>query len=286
MIHLPVIETAKDAIGYTLSNISLLLRAALVWVVMYIILVAIFDFLGGEAYIEAFRQLGVDTQIPDAADPVAPFTKLFDTLDSMGSAINAVYVAMFVLGVLAYYGIAIAWHRACLLDENPPMIRLGKLELKYLFISILLAIILYALFVLISVAVAYSVSFAFGSVDGAMIGTFVSIGLLMVVMLLAFGRFSLAFPGIAVRDRRMNLRTSFSATKGNSWRILGGTLLCIIPILILSLIVSLIDGVGLPLIITLPLAMMINLLGGAFILSFMSICYQTLVPSPDEGDLA
>lgn len=110
--------------------------------------------------------------------------------------------------------------------------------------------------------------------------------LLAVAMFIAFGRFSLIFPGIAVRDRRMGFKTSWQATAGNSWRILGGTILCIIPGIVISLITSLLASVSLPLVIYMPIIMVLQLLAGAFLLSFMSICYQFLVPSPDEGDLA
>ena len=284
MQQLPVMESVKDAIGYTMSNITLLVKASIYWVAIYTVLVGIFDFSGGDAYLQLIDDFFENAAPTNAEEQYAAFMLFIEQLSDMGALVNWVYLVMIVVGILAYYSIAIAWHRACLLDEVPPLVRLGKLEFKYFGYSILLAVVLYVIFVAIGAVI--GVALAMLSTDASLAAIYPVIGMLTILLFLAFGRFTLVFPGIAVRDRRMSFRTSWAATQGNSWRILGGTILCILPALVISLIASLISAVSLPLVISLPIMMILQLLSGAFLLSFMSICYQFLVPSPDEGDLA
>lgn len=284
MQQLPVIESVKDAIGYTMSNITLLVKASMFWVAIYTVFVGMFSFLGGEAYLLIISNFFENIAAASPEGQYTAFVVLIEQLSAMGSLINWVHLLMILVGIVAYYSIAIAWHRACLLDEVPPLVRLGKLEFKYFGYTILLGLALYIIFVVIGVVIGFILAMLSG--DASMAAIYPVIGLLSILLMLAFGRFTLVFPGIAVRDRRMSFRTSWAATKGNSWRILGGTILCILPALVISLIASLISAVSLPLVISLPIIMILQLLSGAFLLSFMSICYQFLVPSPDEGDLA
>lgn len=284
MLKLPVIESVKDAIGYTMSNITLLVKASMFWVALYTILVAGFSFMGGDAFMQTIANFAANPVNENAADPLEGIMTLMDNLGSFGTTTNLLYLGMMLIGVVAYYSIAIAWHRACLLDEVPPLVRLGKLEFRYFGYTLLLGVGLYALFLLIGFLISFLIA-SFGSGDVLGI-TYLILALMSVIMFLAFGRFSLVFPGIAVRDRRMGFKTSWQATKDNSWRILGGFLLCVLPSFVISLIGSLLTSISLPLVIYMPIIMVLQLLSGAFLLSFMSICYQFLVPSPDEGDLA
>ncbi|PCI87209.1 MAG: hypothetical protein COB24_07330 [Hyphomicrobiales bacterium] len=284
MQQLPVIESVKDAIGYTMSNITLLVKASMFWVAIYTVFVGIFSFLGGEAYLQIISNFFENTASANPEAQYAAFISFIEQLSAMGSLVNWLHLVMILVGIVAYYSIAIAWHRACLLDEVPPLVRLGKLEFKYFGYTILLGLVLYIIFVVIGLVIGFILAML--SNDAAATSIYPVIGLLSILLFLAFGRFTLVFPGIAVRDRRMSFRTSWAATKGNSWRILGGTIMCILPALVISLIASLISAVSLPLVISLPIIMILQLLSGAFLLSFMSICYQFLVPSPDEGDLA
>lgn len=287
MQPLPVFESVKDALGYTMSNITLLVKASMFWVAIYTILVGIFDFVDGQAYLQAIANFA-EAPTADASDPLRPLWDLMDNLGAFGAVTNWLYFAMMVLGVIAYYSIAIAWHRACLLDEVPPLARLGALEFKYFGYTILLVFVLSLLSFIISFVVSLGISLLADGSSGqnTELGVFILIIGISFGSFLLFGRFSLVFPGIAVRDRRMNFRTSWAATVNNTWRILGGTILCVIPSLVITLIISLLASLSLPLVIILPISMVLQLLSGAFLLSFMSICYQFLVPSPDEGDLA
>lgn len=287
MQQLPVIESVKDAIGYTMSNITLLVKASMFWVALYAILVAIFDFSDGGAYMQVIANFSERPIELSEGAFMNSFEVFMQNLANFGSFVNILYIAMMLVGIVAYYSIAIAWHRACLLDEVPPLVRLGKLEFKYFGYSVLLVLVFYGLFVLLLFVASLIAEIILGS-EGALAGSFILICTLafLVMFILSFGRFTLVFPGIAVRDRRMSFRMSWDATKGNSWRILGGVTLCILPALVVSFIGSLIGLISLPLVISLPIIMVLQLLSGAFLLSFMSICYQFLVPSPDEGDLA
>ena len=286
MKQLPVIATCKDAIGYTLGNVPVFFKAIIIWMLLYTILVGIFIQMDGEAYVNVFENYLADN-INVATNNMQLFDGFFSKLGSFGSLTNWLYIGMFLVSFIAYYSIAIAWHRACLLDEQPPLLKFGLLELKYFGYSILITIILYAFLFIASFTASFIVSTVFGGIApqlGASI-SFAAIGAILIIVLLLFVRLFLVFPGIAVQDRRMSLKVSFKATEGNSWRLLGGTILCILPALVIGIIVMLLQNIGLPLIIKLPLAMVLQLVAGAFLLSFMSICYQFFVPSPDEGDL-
>lgn len=289
MNKLPVIATVKDSVGYTLSNISLLLRASLVWVLIYVFLVSIFSFLGGDEYLEVFREFGASPTLATSQDPSEAFVELFAKLSAVGEYTGFAYAALLIFGMFAYYGFAISWHRACLLDEQPPLIRAGKLEFKYLFMSFLLIIILYILFVILGIIAGLIMGTIFGALGGANLAGYAAMASLIIVgigLLLVFSRTNLVFPGIAVQDKRMNLGTSLKLTKGNSWEIFAGNFLCFIPALLAALVYNLIDSIGLPIIISMPIMMVLNFVSVAFALSFMSMCYQFFVPSPDAGDLA
>ncbi|MCJ8324379.1 MAG: hypothetical protein HRU29_07055 [Rhizobiales bacterium] len=277
---LPVMESVKDAIGYTLSNISLLVKAAMIWVALYTVMVGAFGFMGGDAYMQAIANF-MQSAALEPAEQAGQFAKFYDILAAFGTLGNSLFLAMWVVTLLAYYSIAISWHRACLLDEIPPLARFGLLELKYIGYTVLLVLL-----ILIFIGLPYIVlaAIAINSEIG-ILPVAMPIGLFIFSFLL-LGRLSLVFPGIAVRDRRMSFRTSWQATKGNSWRILGGTMLCIMPALVISIVETLLGSLSLPLVILMPVQMILQLLSGAFLLSFMSICYQFLVPSPDAGDLA
>ncbi len=288
MKELPVIQTFKDAVSYTFNNMTMLIKAAMVWLLLYTVVVGLFSFSGGDALVKAFATWANNSQTSNIDDPFFAFRILGETWDGVGSLVQILYISLMAIGFIAYYSIAISWHRACLLDEVPPMFRFGALELKYFFVSLLLVIILFTLYFIATFVIGSVVGIVSSMTGGSTVatGVIIPIIVLTIVLFLAFGRFSLAFPGIAVGDRRMGLKTSFNATKGNSWRILGGSLLCFIPALVISMIVGLLSSIGLPLVISMPIALIANLIGGAFILSFMSICYQILVPPPEEGDLA
>ncbi len=135
---------------------------------------------------------------------------------------------------LAAAAFAVTWHRFILLHENPTKTSMMRADL--LFRYLIRAVIVLVAYVMVVVFVAFMTTQIVGpsSSSGAWIAaTAAPLGLAIALALL-LSRLSLAFPGVAIGERRMTLLTSWKFTANNSWRLLFASALVIVPISIVS----------------------------------------------------
>lgn len=264
---LPVFETVGQSFGYSFKNIGLMIKLSWLWVILLLVLAAAFLALFGDA-----------AQVEGQAVPD-------------GGAMAAFTVLM-VVYFIAIYSIAVGWHRALLLGEQPGWInfRVGRRELGYLGYTLLVALLAAFPMLIGFLVVGALTSFSGDSRETLGLGLIAVGAAGVVVMLLLMGRLQLVLPGTAVGDRRVAIRQSFDLTRGNSWRILGGFLL----IALVQVIPNVLSALANPEIIDLGpivrlvldvLAIGIGIFLGFAAVSYMSFCYWFFVPPPQEGDL-
>ena len=120
-----------------------------------------------------------------------------------------------VIGAMMSTYLAVAWHRAILLGEtNPGFFRFVGPEIRYGLVAI--ALVLAPTFIEFLVAVLAVVTGTLGSGNTAYV---ILIGALtFLVFILSIFVFAI-LPGIAIGDRKMEVRRTLRCLKGNRWRI-------------------------------------------------------------------
>ncbi len=297
---LPVFQTVGDAIKYTIRNIGLMVQLVWFWALLIIVLaVAVSAFGGG--YAPRFIFLG-------DRDP----SFVWDSFD-----ITA-FIAIFVLYLIATCSVIVGWHRSLLLDERPGGLHasFGGREIHYI-LRMLMMSVLVALVVVALVAPLFALSAILQATVGGtspLSKALPTVGAILgaIGVFLLSVRFMLIFPGAAVGDRRVTLRTSFSLTKGNSWRLLGGLILigliqAAISLLLLIVVIVVLfltsgqgftewadavsqpeqnGGIGLQQLLLSSVQFLFSLLFMFCSVSYVSYCYWFFVPPPEQGDLA
>jgi hypothetical protein len=204
----------------------------------------------------------------------------------------------FVLGlveVFAYAVFGVAWHRALLMQESPPVIpQLGRRQLRFWLMSLLLAL-------LISLLVGLPAGLLIGGLGAAGAGNMAPALLIVPMAVLALylaARFSFVFPAAAV-DESFGLRESWQTTKGNGWRLIGAYILAFLPMLAAAAVLLLIGGTllgvggmmggpggaggaggggevgGIGAILFLALAAILNYVFAAIFVSVLSLAFRT-----------
>ena len=264
---LPVFETVGQSLGYSFRNIGLMIRLSWFWSILLVVL---------------FVALTV---------PPSDAVQIEGRAGWDGVAIAGFAVLMIVYFV-ALYSIAVGWHRALLLGEQPGWINFnaGRREAGYLGYMLLIAL-LSSLPMMTGFLIAGALSLSSGVSRGMLVFMATFVGLAgFVIMLLIMGRLQLVLPGVAVGDRRISIRQSLDLTRGNSWRILGGLLL----ISLIQIVPNILSALGDPGVLGLdPMtglalsaaAVPFWIILGFVALSYMSFCYWFFVPPPQEGDL-
>ncbi len=130
-----------------------------------------------------------------------------------------------VLPMLA--SIAVNWHRLLLLGEKPgpgAFLRLDRLVWSYVALAAMLAAMRY---VMSLPQVMVSLQPGAGSIHfdpEKVVATLLSLGALVLLP-----RLSLALPGIAIGDERVGFARGLGASRGNTWRLFFGAVLCFVP---------------------------------------------------------
>ncbi len=265
---LPVFQTAGEAYKYTIKNIALLIRVSWLWLALAYGFGWVMVLFVGE-----WRLIGNPTPLTESQ--------------------IAAQVAYSLLQTFAWYAIAVLWHRALLLGEQPGWVNfnLGMREVRYFFYGTTIWVISVALIAVGTVLILSSgVSAGEQGISGiAIVGVLAAL-VGSIVMLPLFGRLFLVLPGSAVGDRRISIQESFELTSGNSWRITGGIILSILPTILPAFLASQNPDAAIKMITNAGWVM--NFIGFAFntvagfvLLSYMSYCYWFFVPPPGQDDL-
>lgn len=196
MYKLPVWQTIADSYRFTFGNIGLLIKISLVWLIV--------------SYAIGFV-IGI----------------VIGLTGSPGIWLNLFLVKIMpaLVWLIAISAIAVAWHRACLLEERATGLfaaPLRKRVWKFFIVSIVFSGLAYLLFILASIVI-----LQFGGSNWLS-------GLLMVVVflliVLLFVRLNLLFPAIAIESVGVTLERSWHLTKGNAWRLILGNIVCLVPV--------------------------------------------------------
>jgi hypothetical protein len=130
-----------------------------------------------------------------------------------------------VIGWLASAAVAVVWHRAILLGEaarGAP--RVGRHELRYLGVTIMITFIaclpLVPLVATITASPAQSPASQLVAAAGMV---------LTLVVWILIARFYLALPAVAI-GAPIDLMASWRKTAGNTWRLVGGMIGCVLPL--------------------------------------------------------
>lgn len=207
------------------------------------------------------------------------------------AAIGTAGVINLIVGLIAYFMFAVAWHRRYLVGNEGQTVgaalRWGPRHWKYAgrFFAIML-IIAGAAF-LFSLPLNLIVGANPTAAGGAPLVLFVAVFTIFILIGLVYGRLLLVLPA-AAKDDPIGLRESFERTRGKSWLMLAIGMLPPLPILIVAILVvsalqSLLTGIIGP---SVSLLFVLTLIDQTFTfaaiaagVTALSIAYRELVDS-------
>jgi hypothetical protein len=251
---LPVLEIVQEAFASVSQNWGAVLRICWAWVLILCVT--------GLAMAATFPQEGM-----------APSFAFI--------AACLLFLAAFVVG---FSSIAVAWHRFMLLREQPPSLNLGVRGQvlpyigRFIVIGLIAGVIqvvcssflLPILLLLVPVTPNVTPS----------TGTLLALGLLGFVIslpaILVGTRLAVALPGTAI-GRPMTLGDSMRVTKGNTWRLFGGSLLVYVPSYVISFVLGLVTDASWMGNLATLLLYCVYFFSMVAAISFLSLSYRFLV---------
>lgn len=207
MTPLPIIATVQNAYTDVWNGRAMLVRAAALWLALVLLLDGASNFLGFDAQ-------PVTPENPAGAGYM------------LGGLITLVSGLVTVVGMAA---IMVVWHRRILIGETMvgALAPVRRQTIRYLFMEIGITLLGVAV-----ASLALMISMALGPL--APIG--VMIGILASVLLTI--RLVLVLPAAAVDDKGMTFRNSWQLTKEHWLRLVAGSLLAAIPIIIAAMVLQ------------------------------------------------
>lgn len=166
-----------------------------------------------------------------------------------GAMVGAQLVQFGVQLLVAFAGVvlAVAWHRRVLLGETTGLALPTGFTWRYIGVALLMGLLV--VLPLIAVMGIVGVVFAASGTSGAgAVAVTAGLGAVLGVIAMVVGlRCSLVLPARAIGDSALRLRDSWALTKGNTWRLIGGTLLsAIIPAIAVQLAITPFLVAGMP----------------------------------------
>lgn len=127
--------------------------------------------------------------------------------------------------------IAVAWHRRILLQEPLPsrFAPLNAWVARYLGYSVVVVVLAATPSLLLALVLARMLAGEAGAEQAPSLPALALVTLAAFASLMVAIRLQLVFPAAAIDQRGETLRTSWRATSGNGWRLLGGVLLVSLP---------------------------------------------------------
>lgn len=148
-----------------------------------------------------------------------------------------------LFSLVAAAAIAVNWHRFAILGEQPRgLLPFHAVRTALYAWRLVLTLGIILIFVMLSVPIILMiVNPARLHPSLQILFNLVPLGILLFTLLVLL-RTGLALPGAAIGDRKWTLEYSWHQTDGNSWRLLGGFLMIMLPFYALSWIVRLMTG--------------------------------------------
>lgn len=259
---LPVWRTAFEPYRLTLANIGALGALAWAWLLVLLVVSAglYWSFWPSEM---AAREAG-------------------------GGGSSTLFLAMLAVSSLAGAAVAVGWHRFLLLGEDvvdQPSLRMDARVWRYLAALVGLTVPLVVPVVMLEALEGVSENVSEAETDRLMLAWIACVSVWLVLLPL-LNRLMLILPAIAVEPEPPSLAAVWSRTRRNTWRLLLGTLLTLLPpILISSALVMAeikVDGSEGRIVYTLhsTLSEVAAFLVGMVSVTFLTVAYRVLWPFP------
>lgn len=215
---IPVFHTVKQAYSAAFTNLPTLIRIVWLWVVVMLPVWAIFNWLTWP-WIDAAGLAGnVDAAQKSVPDTTGLLTQ------------KGIMLVCYMLQLPFVSSVAVAWHRFVINGETistSSYFRFDGLVWRYGLATLLL-------FFIVQVASAPMLIAAFFAQSNAnllALSAFLTL-VLVYVAVLSIARLSVILPATALERQEISLASVWQTTKGNSWRMFFGLLLCAAPMCI------------------------------------------------------
>lgn len=148
-----------------------------------------------------------------------------------------------IIAIAAIFGgmtaVAVAWHRAILLDRRPDATpRFGRREWRFLGYTVLITLIAGIGVAIPSAVVAFAAQIAIAAIGPAgKLLYLISVAIIVAGIVLSI-RMWLVLPAVAVDESGERLATAWRRGRGNGWRLLLGSFLCAAPVAVLVVVVQ------------------------------------------------
>jgi hypothetical protein len=209
----PLWRTVGQAYEGWVTNFPELLRICLPWMLLMAPILALLNWWQEPRYAESLFQPGAD---------LSPFTVVMDFVG-------------WLVTLPALASVAVAWHRLLLRGEHPARgayVRLDRIVAGYASLALGLMVIKDG-----SQFVGSMFEFVTG-VNVPPLADLIATRGSSIIALLIVARLSLALPGIALECEAATLRSAWSVTKRNTWRLLWGYIVCSLPLIAINLGIS------------------------------------------------
>ena len=215
---LPVLNTVIDAFRDVAAHRRAALRISAAWSALFAV-----------AGVAAFAAI-VGAQQTLAASPWI--------------SLAVVYLPL-VIFMLFMISAAVGWHRLVLLGEEPARVylRFDRQVWRYIGAAFAMGLVIWLVSLALAIPAVPAVLFLLGPDPSQWSATGVAVTAVIalvayVALVLAVSRIVIALPARAVGNG-MKFREALAATRGNSWRILAGSLLIAVPTIILNAVMNL-----------------------------------------------
>ena len=233
---IPVIATVKFAFTSVFENLADVLRCTWLWIILTAPLLS---------YVSWLRTSHLATLFGKARNGGHPVSNLLP-IDQL-----PLTVISQLLLFIAVTSVAVAWHRRIILDEKPPTIGTNVLTASFWrYIGVGIAIFLIGgipFSAVVGSVVLYNLSI---HPDGNPFPTGAGKFLLFVIAfalwlfaVVTMVRLSLLLPARAAGDIRTTFKEVWDRTRGNTWRIIVGLLLCAVPTYLVQMFFFAVVGV-------------------------------------------
>ena len=219
---LPFWRTVGRAYAAPFVNFGSLLSAAWLWLLVLtpVLLVIFWFFVPSMA--EYLAKLGTD---PD------PATSMEYPIPSAQLQLLSLLTQIVILPAIA--SIAVAWHRLILAGERPSGTYLRFDRSVWLYAGFLLVVILF-------ISAVQNLPQMIASAQGARVPLWAPVlpGVVTIAAMFIICRLSLVLPPIALGRTDIGLGEAWRATRGNTWRLFWGPIVCLILIAVASMLLS------------------------------------------------
>jgi hypothetical protein len=159
---------------------------------------------------------------------------------------SALFLATYMTSSIAGAAVAVGWHRFLLLGEDPlsrPSLALDGRVVRYFATLLALVVIFFLPVLLIDILTPWIEETRDGELDASAVATIVY-SVAAIILIPFVNRMMLILPAIAVEAAPPSLGSAWRYTRRNTWRLLFGTVLTLLPIIAIAVPLVMVDAVA------------------------------------------